>query len=417
MLEEILDKNNNVISTRKSRLINLGSIMKNTNKIGKDNNIKGLSIKKKLIYSLVTSFMFFYGLCYLNKYYMASNEALMYTKKCDYDVPWCLVKNYRTEDFEINSMGFKGDEFSRMKPENVYRIVVLGGSTSFGNYPEYLEDKLNKKGKANNKTIKFEVINGAIVGYNSSLILKRFVYDIVTLRPDLVIYGPEWNDVGSCALLSDKERGTLKNFFLGLADSEALRSLGPWYENHIKIFETYKKNFRRLGLRTADALATRVYLLKRARNELKIKFDGTVQVGKQSHMDDYNPTTTLDNLVKIINKGKENNIKITLTTTPDDFEDFDLPSIPPECLIFIEKNDWYRYNRNSLNPAVRNLALKQNLILIDLEKHINEDSNKKRYFVADDGITGEFMHFNDLGNKKVAEIMFKTLWQYLKDLP
>ena len=86
-------------------------------------------------------------------------------------------------------------------------------------------------------------------------------------------------------------------------------------------------------------------------------------------------------------------------------------------MIFIEKNDWYRYNRNSLNPAVRNLALKQNLILIDLEKHINEDSNKKRYFVADDGITGEFMHFNDLGNKKVAEIMFKTLWQYLKDLP
>jgi len=57
MLEEIIDNNGNVISTKKKNLISL-----QTNQDNKELNKKPtkLSFKKKLAYSLFTSFMFLY---------------------------------------------------------------------------------------------------------------------------------------------------------------------------------------------------------------------------------------------------------------------------------------------------------------------------------------------------------------------
>ena len=43
-----------------------------------------------------------------------------------------LIPNQQSQTININSMGFRGEEFSIEKPENVYRIFMLGGSTMFG---------------------------------------------------------------------------------------------------------------------------------------------------------------------------------------------------------------------------------------------------------------------------------------------
>ena len=43
-----------------------------------------------------------------------------------------LIPNQQSNSVTINSLGFRGDEFSSEKPDNVYRIFMLGGSTMFG---------------------------------------------------------------------------------------------------------------------------------------------------------------------------------------------------------------------------------------------------------------------------------------------
>ena len=38
----------------------------------------------------------------------------------------------KTDTVNINSLGFRGDEFSKIKPDRTYRILILGGSPMFG---------------------------------------------------------------------------------------------------------------------------------------------------------------------------------------------------------------------------------------------------------------------------------------------
>ena len=43
-----------------------------------------------------------------------------------------LIPNQQSNSVTINSLGFRGGEFSPEKPDDVYRIFMLGGSTMFG---------------------------------------------------------------------------------------------------------------------------------------------------------------------------------------------------------------------------------------------------------------------------------------------
>ncbi len=65
-------------------------------------------------------------------------------------------------DVSINSLGFRGPEITREKPEGMFRIVALGASTTYGiyvsdeyTYPYQLEKKLDEKFGSD----KIEVIN------------------------------------------------------------------------------------------------------------------------------------------------------------------------------------------------------------------------------------------------------------------
>ena len=63
-----------------------------------------------------------------------------------------LIPNQQSSSVTINSLGFRGDEFSSEKPDNVYRIFMLGGSTMFGHgatsdkttIPGYTQDFFQK---------------------------------------------------------------------------------------------------------------------------------------------------------------------------------------------------------------------------------------------------------------------------------
>lgn len=107
--------------------------------------------------------------------------------------------NYRKGQTFHNSLGFRNDEFPLEKPEGVYRIVALGGSSTYDvsiqdngeTFTAQLEKLLNEDYGYPN----VQVINAGVPGYNSWEILVNLQFRVLDLDPDLVIIYEGTNDV------------------------------------------------------------------------------------------------------------------------------------------------------------------------------------------------------------------------------
>jgi lysophospholipase L1-like esterase len=107
--------------------------------------------------------------------------------------------NYRKGLTFHNSLSYRNDEISLEKPSNVYRIVALGGSST---YDVRIEDnkktftaQLEKLLKEQYGYQNVEVINAGVPGYNSWEILINLEFRVLDLNPDLVIIYEGTNDV------------------------------------------------------------------------------------------------------------------------------------------------------------------------------------------------------------------------------
>jgi hypothetical protein len=113
-------------------------------------------------------------------------------------IPGYEVKG-ATIHIKINSLGFRGPEFSREKPPNTFRIVCLGASTTFSSeassnaaiWTQRLQDKL----QAAYPDTRIEVINAAVGGYVASDNLKNLTHRVLPLDPDVVIYYEANNEI------------------------------------------------------------------------------------------------------------------------------------------------------------------------------------------------------------------------------
>jgi lysophospholipase L1-like esterase len=118
---------------------------------------------------------------------------------------YTLNPNRRYLDFQgqgpqhfINSLGFRGKEFSKEKSPGVYRIICIGGSTTFSlnesdetkTYPQMLEDTLNSTFDSPH----FEVINAGTPGWTTAESLINLQFRLLELRPDMVIIYEAVND-------------------------------------------------------------------------------------------------------------------------------------------------------------------------------------------------------------------------------
>jgi len=99
---------------------------------------------------------------------------------------------------QINSLGFRGEEISKIKPDGVYRIVVTGGSTTFDVYlpwnesfPFHLQQVLRKR----LGTDRIEVINAGLNGATTSETFHRLPTLILPINPDMVIMYEGFNDM------------------------------------------------------------------------------------------------------------------------------------------------------------------------------------------------------------------------------
>lgn len=119
----------------------------------------------------------------LRYFYEPKRNTVIKDKKKNFP----YVGEYTINDDSLNSLR----NYSVEKPTNVYRIITLGDSYTYGlyidtkdNWPSLLESKLNSPFC----TEKFEVINLGVEGYDSRYTVERFRKRGIKYNPDLVIW-------------------------------------------------------------------------------------------------------------------------------------------------------------------------------------------------------------------------------------
>jgi lysophospholipase L1-like esterase len=97
-----------------------------------------------------------------------------------------------------NELGYRGAETTLTKPDGVFRIVALGGSTTYSTgttaeeaYPAVLQQILRDEYGYTN----VEVINGGVQGYTSWEVLTHFAFRVLELEPDMLIFYESVNEL------------------------------------------------------------------------------------------------------------------------------------------------------------------------------------------------------------------------------
>ena len=103
-----------------------------------------------------------------------------------------------TRGGEVNSLGMRGPEVAAQKAPGVFRIVCVGGSTTFGagvpserSYPARLEVALNELAPSG---VRFQVLNCGVPGYTSVESLIQLELRLLDLDPDVVLSYDAIND-------------------------------------------------------------------------------------------------------------------------------------------------------------------------------------------------------------------------------
>lgn len=96
-----------------------------------------------------------------------------------------------------NSLGFRGPDFDPQKPADAFRVVCMGGSSTFGfhdsddgTYPIQLERLLREQ----LGTDRIEVLNAGFPYYNSGSILSLLRAEVLDYEPDVLLLYCGYND-------------------------------------------------------------------------------------------------------------------------------------------------------------------------------------------------------------------------------
>lgn len=111
---------------------------------------------------------------------------------------------------QINNWGFRHlNQISIPKPSNTLRILFLGGSTTFGEVPEFnetfsaiLQEQLNDTLLSINRTFSHvECINAGLGAATSAELLTQYLFKCKYLNPDVVVLHTGINDALTTAAL------------------------------------------------------------------------------------------------------------------------------------------------------------------------------------------------------------------------
>ena len=346
-------------------------------------------IYKKFLFSFIIIFVFFSLLEatvrlieYINNKYTVENFPDVIYETHPY-LPIVLKPNsvFKPRNITINSLGYRGENFSITKKPGIFRIVCLGGSTTFGigsssdktTYPQFLEDILNSK--IQNR--KFEVINAGVPGYTTAENLINLEFRIVDLSPDLIIIYDGYNDF---------KPNRVPNF---KSDYSHWR-----YREPIYIGRPFTENFR-FYVKLKNVILK--YSPKKQYSpfpELK-RFDTVSQSGVIAFK---------RNLRSMVYLAKSENIKVIVSTFVIPLNNDNFKKDPERFRNLLRFTQTLTYKgildaNIKYNNAIKELAEKENIPLVDSDKIM---SLSLEYF-------DDYVHFNDKG----AFLMAKNIANYI----
>lgn len=285
-----------------------------------------------------------------------------------------LKPGFRQGGIEINSLGFRGQEFPVQKGGGSFRIVAMGDSTTFGYgettaspYPVQLQIALNRRTAACGQ--RYEVINAGVEGYAARNVLARLEKEVLALAPDLLIIYVGWNDL------------------YGVDPERRLPAVDPhsWF----------------------NRLLRRSYLLQAA---TKLVFGTILPLREEvtpervARYQRFMPTPFLEDYRRIVRTARAHGVAIAVTTLPsllgaEGWEEsrgilhYPAFTARPELLRIL----WERYNE-----AIRSLAKEMDVPLIELSKGIRQFKDGRILFI-------DTLHFNTPGYRAVAEVVLTGL--------
>jgi lysophospholipase L1-like esterase len=169
----------------------------------------------------------------------------------------------------INSHGLRDREYAEPKPADVYRIVILGDSTTFGwgvpiedTAAKILERELNRAGIPGRTRV--EVLNAGVGNYGTVQEVAHYRAFDRAFHPDLVVIEYFINDPEPAPV--ERSPGLLGRSYLlafGISRYDALlRFAGrrpPWYEYYARLYDDGQP-----GLRAAEDALGELAALTRA---------------------------------------------------------------------------------------------------------------------------------------------------------
>jgi hypothetical protein len=325
-----------------------------------------------------------------------------YTRKTSYNKefqPFLQSKNKKNlgGNYHINSFGFRGDEVTKEKDKGSYRIVILGGSTAYGDGVYYkntagkiLGDMLNQK-----YTQKIEVINAGVSGYNSEHSLIDYMTRISEFKPDLVIMWSGVNDMyASCSN---------PDFFSGPYQEDYSHFLGP-ISNMVDSY--FYPQMIQFNFFTFDFLKT--YLYSDFQKYLSIaSTKKTENYRKKIPFKDMSFPSILSyqrNLRYFVNAVKSDGVSLIFGNQSTMFEANLREDKNPDGIFCLQGK--YKATLKSqakamdeFNQVTKNTASENNVQFIDFDSDIPKT---KKYFYDD-------IHWNENGNQLAAKKLYEFI--------
>lgn len=303
--------------------------------------------------------------------------------------------------FVINAFGFRGSSMTtKEKQPGTYRIFFLGESTTESlvlseeqSFPFRVERILSKQfpGK------KFEALNAAMSGNIAADSLAIFLYKVIYYEPDLLVIMHAINDLryGTVPGFDPVERPDYRrNFYFAGFDEKETENLLKSLLKKSYFFQLIRK---RIVSRFAPSpVKLRYEALRRKHRSLPFN-----EPEESRSLPDF--IQHLENLIAV---AKGRGIRVILMTEPSVYQE-DLPEEIQSKLWMgylegpkLNLSDSFLFREmHRFNEAVQDLALRQAVEVIDLEREIPKTLE---YFFDD-------VHFTEKGSQRAAQVISNYL--------
>lgn len=212
---------------------------------------KPLSRRKKILYSLIACIVVFVGIELgarvvsfvvegFNPYYLLygfkawkTDEGHSVKMKGYFKFPANRTIKFGTpEPARINNHGFRGPDFEAGKPNDSFRVLCMGASSTFGytnrdtgTYPAILQRLFDERAPELN----VEVINVGVPHMNTDNLLAMLKNELVEYHPDVITVYTGYNDA------------------TWPMDETSLQRLQRWLDGHSAAYATLRKVVVALG--------------------------------------------------------------------------------------------------------------------------------------------------------------------------